>query len=217
MVVLLDGDSQLSHQQEHFRTNVLGGVVWSNWEVALFFLNFVSQVAAFLNTTGVPASFDGVDAVERTTFGRVVADVVEQEEFRFRSEKGSISEACAVEMIESTLSKCARATLIGLAGTRFLDRADQAEGFVTVKGIHPRGARVRNHGHVRGLNPLPSTNGRAVKRQSLGEGLLFQQVCADREVLPFAVQIGELQVDKFDAFVLDLTKDVLRGFGHMGA
>jgi hypothetical protein len=33
-------------------------------------------------------------------------------------------------------------------------------------------------------------------------------------VLPLAVQINELEVDQFDALVLDLTEDVLGGFGH---
>jgi hypothetical protein len=33
-------------------------------------------------------------------------------------------------------------------------------------------------------------------------------------VLPFAVEIGKFQVNELDAIVLDLTKDVLRCFGH---
>jgi hypothetical protein len=35
-------------------------------------------------------------------------------------------------------------------------------------------------------------------------------------MLPFAVQVDEFEVDQFDAFAADLTKDVLSGLGHGG-
>ena len=43
---------------------------------------------------------------------------------------------------------------------------------------------------------------------------MIEQVVADREVMPLAVKVNELQVDEFDALVLNLTQDVLGGFSH---
>ena len=43
---------------------------------------------------------------------------------------------------------------------------------------------------------------------------VIDQVIADREVLPFAVEVNKFQVDEFNALVLDLTQDVLDCFGH---
>ena len=83
-----------------------------------------------------------------------------------------------------------------------------------IEGINPGGVGVRHHGHVGGLDALPAANGRAVKSKALRKGLFLQQIGADRQVLPLAVQIGEFEVDQFDAFVLDLAQDVLGGFRH---
>ena len=120
-------------------------------------------------------------------------------------------------MVERALGQGPRAALVGLTSPGLLDRADQAEGLVAIEGIDPGGAGIGNHGHVGGLDAFPAADRRAVEGKALSEGLLFQQIGADRQVLPFAVQIGELEVDQFNAFVLDLTKDVLRGLGHKGA
>ena len=85
---------------------------------------------------------------------------------------------------------------------------------MAIKGVNPGGAGIGHHGHVRCVDRLPTADGRAVKGQALGEGLFLEQVGADREVLPFAVEIGEFEIDQLDAFILDLPQDVLRGFGH---
>jgi hypothetical protein len=34
-------------------------------------------------------------------------------------------------------------------------------------------------------------------------------------VLPLAVKVSEFEINQLYAFVLDLTKDLLRGFGHV--
>ena len=117
-------------------------------------------------------------------------------------------------MIKCPLSQGTGAALVGLTGAWLLNRANHAQCFVPVEGIHPGRVGVRHHGHVRGLDALPAANGRAVKSQALRKGFFLQQIGADRQVLPLAVQIGEFEVDQFDAFVLDLAQDVLGGFRH---
>jgi hypothetical protein len=87
---------------------------------------------------------------------------------------------------------------------------------VAVKGVDPGRIRVGHHGHVGFVDGLPAADRGTVKGQTFREALLFHQIFVDREVLPLAMQIGELQVDQFDALVLDQAKDVLGSFGHDG-
>ena len=141
-------------------------------------------------------------------------DVVKEEELWLRTEEGHVGQAGACQMIQCPLSQGAGAALVGLAGAWFLNRADHAQGFVPVEGVHPGRVGVRHHGHVGGLDAFPTTDGGAVKSKSLSEGFFLQQIGADGEVLPLAVQVSEFEVDQFDAFVLDLAQDVLGGFRH---
>ena len=159
VVVLLGGNAQLTHQQEHLGADVLGGVVGSDREVALLLLNLVGEVAAFFDPSGVPARFDRVDAVEGAPFSRVVADVVEEEELRLRTEEGHVGQAGAGQMIQCPLGQGTGAALVGLAGAWLLNRADHAQGFVPVEGVHPGRVGVRHHGHVGGLDAFPAADG----------------------------------------------------------
>ena len=80
----------MPHQQQHFGTDVLGGVVGWNRKVALLQLDLVGKVAAFFDATAIPRGLNRVNAVEATTFTRVVTDVVKDEKLWLRAEKGCI-------------------------------------------------------------------------------------------------------------------------------
>ena len=64
MVMLLDGYSELVHHQQHLGADVLGCVIGRDGKIPLLQLNLVGEVASLLNSTGVPGSFDRIDAVE---------------------------------------------------------------------------------------------------------------------------------------------------------
>ena len=48
----------------------------------------------------------------------------------------------------------------------------------------------------------------------MAEGGLVDQVAADRQVLPLAMQVDKLEVDQLDSLLMDLTEDVLGCLGH---
>ena len=87
---------------------------------------------------------------------------------------------------------------------------------MAIKGINPGGAGVWHHRHIGCIDGFPTADRGAIKSQALSERFLLEQIGADSEMLPFAMEIGELQVNQFNAFLLDLPEDVLRGFGHEG-
>ena len=183
-------------------------------EIPLFQLNFVGQVSTLFQAPGVPGSFDGVNAVERPAFAGVVANVVEEKELGLWPEEGRVGQAGGAQVVQSSLGQGTGAAVVGLTTARLLNGADHAQGFVAVERIDPGRAGIGNHRHVGGVDRFPAADGGTVKCQSFGKGFLLKQIGAHRQVLPLAVEIGELQVDQLNAFVLDLSKDVLRGFGH---
>ena len=214
VVLLLNGNPQARHGEKHFAPHVLEGVVGSDGEIALLQLNFVGEVSTFFDPVVIPRCFHGIHAVEAGSIGALVAHVIEDEELRFWSEVGRVGQACGGEVIKGLLGQGPGAAGIGLAAAGFLNRADQAEGFVAVEGVNPGGVGIGHHRHVRFVDGFPAANRRTVEGHAFREGGLIEQVVADREVLPLAVKVNELQVDEFDALVLDLTQDVLGGFSH---
>ena len=216
VVLLLDRNPEGSHGEEHLAADVLQSVVGSNWEIALLQQDLISEVAALLDAIDVPGGLGRIHLVEAATITTLVAHIIEDEEFRFRTEIGLGRDAGAGQVIERLLGQGARAAAVGLAAAGLLDRADQAEGLVAVKGVDPGGIRIRHHRHVRLVDGFPTADRGTVERHAVGEGAFIDQIVADREVLPFAVQVDEFQIDQFDSLVLDLTENVVRCLGHEG-
>ena len=68
VVMLLNGNAQLSHQQQHFRAYILRRIVWCNGEITFLCLDLVSQVSTFFYPSAIPSCFNGVNAVETAAF-----------------------------------------------------------------------------------------------------------------------------------------------------
>ena len=83
--------AQLFEHQTHFGANVLLSVHGCDREVAFFVANFVAQVR-HLVATGIPNGLFGIDAVERAIGFVIKLHVVKDEEFRFRSTYGTVSD-----------------------------------------------------------------------------------------------------------------------------
>ena len=214
VVMLLDGDPQVGHGEQHFAAHVLQGVVRGDGEVTLFQLDLVGEVAAFLLASCVPGGLNRIAAVEAAAIAGVEADIIKDEKFRLRTKEGGVSQAGACQVIDGLLGQGTGAALIGLAAAGLLNRADQTEGFFAIERIHPGRAGIGNHRHVGFVDRLPAADGGAVECQAFGEGFLFNEVLVHSQVLPFAMDIGKFQIDQFDSFVVDLAKDVLRCLGH---
>ena len=70
-------------------------------------------------------AFLGVDLVERMVHGDIEADVIEDEELRFRTEVGGVTDAGTLQIGFGPPCHRARVAAVGLAGARFEDIAEQ--------------------------------------------------------------------------------------------
>ena len=98
VVLGFDVDAQGFQGQHHLSPQILEFVHGGYREVTFFVAGFVAQVGA-LFAAGVPDAFHGVDFVEGAVAAGFEADIVEDEEFGFRSDEGSVAEAGAFQVV----------------------------------------------------------------------------------------------------------------------
>ena len=94
VVMTLDVHAALDHGLDHLAAHVLVMIGGRNREVAFFVARTVAQVIAL--AARVPAAFLGVDEVEAGVLVLIEPDVVENEKFGFRAEKGGIADAAVL-------------------------------------------------------------------------------------------------------------------------
>ena len=89
----------------------------------------------------------------------------------------------------------ARILRVRLARERIGDLADQRERRHLGRGVEDRARGVGHEQHVALGDPLPAADRRAVEAEPLLERRLVEAVDRQRDVLPRAEQVAELQVD----------------------
>ena len=92
VVMLLDRDAHLGHGAEHFRADVLRGVLRRHREIALLESDVMAEIAALVIGVAVDRQLDGIELETRVVgLGRVF-HVVEDEELGFRPEEYGVAE-----------------------------------------------------------------------------------------------------------------------------
>jgi len=100
VVLLFDFDAQFFHRQHHLGADVLLGVGGWDREVTFLVPDFVAEIRRFI-ATAVPDAFFAVNGVERAIALGVELDVVEDEEFRLRTDKRLVAEAGGDEIFSA--------------------------------------------------------------------------------------------------------------------
>ena len=77
--------------------------------------------------------------------------------------------------------------------------------------IEERGLLVRHQQHVGGVDLLEAADRGAVEAEALVDRVDVDRPGGERGVLPHPGQVGEAQVDHFDAVVLDRLDHVVGG------
>ena len=145
----------------------------------------------------------------------VVTDVIEDEEFEFRAPVGSVCETGGLEVRFRLLGDSSRIAGVGISGHRVDDVAEDAEGRHFASGIDARGSGVRNEDHVGFLDLLEATDAGAIEADAVHPDRPLQVIEVDhvlgrdREVLPEAGQVGELEVNDLEVVLLDQIGDLL--------
>src|SRR2546423_1630709 len=127
VVLAFDAHAQFFHDEAHFGANVLLGISGADREITFLMPNLVAEVG-HLFTASVPDGFFGIDGVEGAVALGIELDVVEDEEFSFRTEHSGISNAGAVQILLGALSQTAWVAGVGFLGAGLGDGAGQRQG-----------------------------------------------------------------------------------------
>ena len=166
-----------------------------------------------------------VGAVVGRQFGRVeleagvvgiglVPDVVEHEELGFRADIDRVADAFRLHVGLGLLGGGARIAVVGLAGDRLEDVAQDHHRRLREERIHVDRVGVGHEDHVGLVDRLPAGDRRAVEHHAVGEHVLVDLDNVHRHMLQLALGIGEAKVDELHVVVLDLLHDVF-GCGHV--
>ena len=196
VVLLFDFDAQFFHRQHHFGADVLLGVGGCDREIAFLVPDFVAEVRHFV-AAAVPDAFLAVNGVERAIALGVELDVVEDEEFGFRTEEGLVADAGGDEIFFRLLRDAARVAAVRLQRAGFGDGAGEAQRRNRAERINERRDGIGHGQHVGGFDALPAADGGAVETDAFGEGFLGQFADGHGEVLPGAKGVHELDVHHF--------------------
>src|SRR5260370_21466496 len=92
----LNVQTALDHGLNHLAAHVLIVIGGRDREVAFLVARAVTEVVAL--AAGIPAAFLGVDEIEAGVLILVEANIVEDEEFGFRAEKGGVAYSAVLQV-----------------------------------------------------------------------------------------------------------------------
>ncbi len=214
MVEHLDGDAQRFEDQGHLGAHVLRAVDRGHGKVAALDGGAVAAVAAFELGATVPGGFVFFDFEPDAARLIAPAHAVEDEELGLRSEEGGVTQAGRLEVGLGAAGDGARVAVIGLAVAGLHHVALQEQRGFFEEGVDVGGVRGGHELHVRGLDALPASDGRAVEGVARGEFVLAERRNRHGDVLLLASGVGETEVDEFDFVVLHHLHHVCDGLGH---
>ena len=128
----------------------------------------------------------------------IVASAVENKKFGLGAPIRDVPDLGLFEKLFGFLGHVARVPAVVLACDRIHDVTDHAQRRDACERVHDGSVGVRDDHHVAVLNRLPPPNGRSVEAGTLGEDRIRQFFNRNREVLPGAGEVHELQVDHDD-------------------
>ncbi|CCK16618.1 Glutamine synthetase (glnA) gene and ORF1 [Cronobacter universalis NCTC 9529] len=211
VVVRFNDQAHLFHGQTHHRTDVLRRVNRRNREITAFHARTVAFVAAFVFGGGVPRAFDVVNRDMGAGDGAAEADVVKQEELRFRPEQYGVRDAGGAQVFFCALGDGARVAIVALHGARLEDVATNNQGRFFVERVNDSGGGVRHQHHVRFIDAFPATDGRAIEHFTFFEEVGVHLVGWDGDVLFFTFSISEAQIHKLHFMFIQHRQNVFSG------
>ena len=203
VVVLVHPNAHTLHGRQHFRPQVLRAINRVHREIAALVGRTVGQVAAFKRCIGIPSRIFRIDLIRHFVGGNLIAHVVEDEEFSFGAEIGSVANARGFQIGFRLQRDLARATIISLVCVGLDHVAMHAECFLGIEGVHVDRCRIGHQFHVGLVNRLPSGNRGPVEHKAFFKEVFVDQIRHQRHVLQLAFGVGKTDVDVFDVFVLD--------------
>ena len=119
-----------------------------------------------------------------------------------------VADAGGLQVGLGLLGDAARVAVVGFAGDRIENVAEDDHGRLGEERVHVDRVRVGHQHHVGLVDGLPAGDRRAVEHDAVGEHVLVDLGDVHGDVLQLALRVGEAQVDELDVVVLDLLQDV---------
>ena len=203
VMVLVHIHAQFLHRGKHFRTHVLSGIDRVHGEISSLNSGTMSCIPAHEFGVGIPRRIFGIHD-ERNLVHRVrKSDVVEHEEFGFRSEKCLVADSGRFQIGFCLFGRPARVAFICFARVRLDDGAVQASRLLRVERVEIERFVVGHQFHVRSLDRLPAGDRRAVEHHSFFQHVLVERGGDQCHMLQLSARIRETQIDVFTVLFLD--------------
>ena len=97
MMLAFHIDAKALQNQQHFSADILKFIRGWDREITFFVTGFVAQVRTLI-ASGIPDAFNRIDFIKGPVLGRLETDIVEDEKFRFRSEKHLVCNICRTQV-----------------------------------------------------------------------------------------------------------------------
>ena len=211
MVVLFHVEAHFLHHRNHLGAKVRPGIDRRHREIAALGRRPVADVAFLHDLARHIGAFLGIEFVEARIHRHIEANVVENEEFCFRSEVRGIADAGGVKIGLGLLGHRPRVAAIGLASGRLHAVTNQDHRRLRGERVHDGGGRVRDQRHVGFVDRLPACDRRAVEHDAVGERILVDEFRRHGQVLPLATGVGKAQINEVYFVVLQGFQDVRWG------
>ena len=198
----------LDHGLHHLAAQILIMIGGRHREVAFLVARPVAQVVSL--AAGIPAALFGVDEVEAGVLVLVEADVIENEELRFRAEIGGVADAAVLQVQFGLLGDPARIALVVLLGDGIVHVAEHHQSGSLGERIHERGVRIGDQQHVALVDRRPAADARSIHAEAFFKELSFQFADRVGNVMLQARDIGEPQIQLLGIVLLCKFQHFLR-------
>ena len=168
----------------------------------------MAHIAFGIISAGVVGAFDAVDFIEAAVHRVFEANVVEDEEFEFRSENGGVADAGLFQIGLGATCGRTRIAAIGLACARLDDVTEKDKLFLRRKRIHDSARAIGQQRHVGFVDVFPAGDRRSVEHDAVRQHVFVHGTDRLGCVLPLAAGVGEPEVHVLDVVFLNHLEDV---------
>ena len=216
VMVLVHVEAHVPHHGDHLGPEIMGGIDRRHREIAALDRRPVPDVAFLQDAPGNVRAFVGFELIDAAVHRHFEAYVVEDEELGLGPEIGDVADAGRGQVSLGLVGDRARVAVVGLAGGRLHDVADQDHRRLRRERVHGCRRRVGDQRHVGLVDRLPAGDRGAVEHDAVLERIIVDEGRTHGQVLPLAARIGEPEIDIVDLVVLELLEDVFGGLACDG-
>ena len=198
MVMRLNNNTDLSHFFYHLTAQVMIGVSRADRKITALETGFVTKVW-FFESRCIPRTFNGVYFVKAGMLILLIADFIEDEEFRFRTYEACVCNSGPFQICGTLPGHVSWISCVVLPCGRVNNICKHTHGGISEERVHYSRISVGYSKHVGYVYPLPAANTRTIKSHTVCECAFVPDFNWKRAVLPRSKQVTEFQINHVGA------------------